>query len=69
MLYHQSLLWVPETIWMELNSRYYNDLLAGHFGIKKTHAFLARKYHLPILWHNIEAYVKSYDVCLALKAV
>ena len=60
---------MPETIWTKLISCYYNDTLADHFGIKKTCELLAQKYFWPSLLHNIEAYVKGCDICLALKAV
>ena len=69
MLQPQGLPFVPEIIWMELISRHHDDLLVGHFGIEKTREFLARKYYWPILRHDVEAYVKSYDVCLASKTV
>ena len=68
-LHYQGLPFVPETIWTELISRYYDDLLAGHFGIEKTHKLWAQKYFWPFLRHDVEAYVKGCDVCLALKAV
>ena len=54
---------------MKLISRYHDDPLAGPFGIKKTRELLTRKYHWPTLRHNVEAYIKSCDVCLASKAV
>ena len=54
---------------MELISHHHDNSLAGHYGIKKTCKLLTQKYYWPILRHNVEAYVKSYDVCLALKAV
>ena len=34
-LHYQSLFYVPEIICTKLISRYYNDLLAGHFSIEK----------------------------------
>ena len=68
-LYHQGLLFVPKTLWTKLISRHYNDPLAGHFGIKKTCELFAQKYFWPSLRHNVEAYVKGCDVCLAAKAV
>ena len=43
-LYYQGLLFVPKAIWIELISRHHNNLLAGYFGIKKTHELLAQKY-------------------------
>ena len=54
---------------MELISRYYDDPLVTHFGIKKTCEFLARKYYWPTFRHNVEAYVKSCDVCPTSKTV
>ena len=68
-LYHQGLSFVLEAIQTELISRYHNDLLAGHFDIKKTCELLARKYFWPSLRHNVEACVKGCDVCLASKVL
>ena len=68
-LHYQGFLYVPEIIRTELISRHHEDLLAGHFGIKKTHELIARKYYWPTLCHNVKDYVKGCDVCLALKAV
>ena len=68
-LHHQSLLFVPKVIQIELISHNYNDSQAGYFGIKTTRKLLAQKYFWPFLQYNIETYVKSYNVCLALKVV
>ena len=67
--HHQGLSFVPEAIQIELISRYQDDPLSGYFGIKTTCELLARKYYWPIFKHNVEAYVKGCDMCLALKAV
>ncbi len=69
MLYHQRLSYVPEVIRTELISKYYDDPLAGHFGIGKTRELIARKYYWSFLRTDVEAYVKACDVCLASKAV
>ena len=69
MLHHQGLLFVPEAIRIELISRHHDNPLAGHFGIEKTRELLARKYYWPTLRHDVEAYVKGCNVCLASKAV
>ena len=50
-------------------SRYHDDPLAGHFEIEKTYKLLAWKYYWPTFCHDVEAYVKSCNVCLASKAV
>ena len=68
-LHHQGLPFMPKAIRMELISRHYNDFLESHFGIVKTQEFLARKYYWPTLWHNVKAYIKDCDICLASKAV
>ena len=68
-LHHQGLPFVPKAIRMELISWHHDDPLAGHFGIKKTCELLTRKYYWPTLRHNVKAYVKGCDVCLASKAV
>ena len=54
---------------MELISRHHNNPLVGHFGIEKTSKLLAWKYYWLTLCHDVEAYVKDYDICLAYKAV
>ena len=41
----------------------------GHFDINKTCKLMAQKYYWLTLPYNVEAYVKSCDVCLALKMV
>ena len=52
-LHHQSLPYISEIIRTELISRYHNDLLAGHFGIKKTQELVIRKYYWETLRHNV----------------
>ena len=69
MLHYQSLLFMPKAIQTKLISRHHDDLLAGHFGIKKTQKLLAQKYFWPTLRHDIKAYMKGCDICLASKAV
>ena len=68
-LHHQGLPFVPKAIWTELISRHYDDPLAGHFGIEKTRELLAQKYFWPSLRHDVKAYFKGCDICLASKAV
>ena len=68
-LHHQRLFFVPETIRTELISCHHNNPLAAYFGIKKIYELLPWKYFWPSLRHDVEAYVKGCDMCLALKAV
>ena len=67
--HHWGLFFVPEAIWIKLISHHYNDLLASHFGTKKTCKLLAQKYFWPFLRHNVETYVKGCNMCLASKTV
>ena len=68
-LYYQGLFFASKAIRMKLISRHYDDPRADHFGIEKTHKLLAKKYYWPTFCHNVKAYVKGYDVCLASKAI
>ena len=54
---------------MELISHHHNNLVIGNFGIKKTCKLLAQKNYWPTLRHNVKAYVKDCDICLASQAV
>ena len=60
---------MPEIIQTELISRHHDNFLAGHFSFDKTRELVGRKYYWPSLQRDLEAYVKGYNVCLALKAV
>ena len=68
-LHYQGLLFIPKAIQTKLMSRHRDNCLAGHFSIKKLCKLLAWKYYWSTLRHNVEAYVKGCNVCLALKAV
>ena len=68
-LHHQALLYVPNIIRIELISKYYDDPLAGHFGIKKTQELVVRKYYWETLHRDIKVYIRGYDICLASKVV
>ena len=50
-------------------SHHHDNPLAGHFGIEKTCKLLPGKYYWPTLRHDVKAYVKGCDVCLASKTV
>ena len=67
--HYQGLPFVPKAIQTKLISHQHNDPLADHFGIKKTCKLLAQKYFWPTLRHDVKAYVKDCNVCLASKAV
>ena len=67
--HYECLLFIPKAIQTELISRHYNNLLNGFFGIEKTCDLLAQKYYWSTLRHNVKAYIKGCDICLALKTV
>lgn len=69
MLYQKYLSYVPERIGTRLISRHHDDLPAGHYGIDKIKELIAQKYYWLAFRHNVEAYVESFDVCSASKAV
>ena len=50
-------------------SRHNDDLLVGHFGIKKIRELVIRKYFWSTLHQNVKAYLKGYNICLASKVV
>ena len=60
---------MPKAIWIELIRCYHNNLLVGHFGIKKTCNLLAQKYYWPTFCHNVKAYIKGYNISLVSNAV
>ena len=68
-LHHQGLPYILEIIRTKLVSKHHNDPLVGHFGIKKIRELVTRKYYWPTLCHDVDNYVKRYNVWLALKAV
>ena len=68
-LHYQGLLFFLEIIQTELISRQHNKPLAEYFGINKTRELIGRKYYWPSLRKDVQAYVKSCNVCLTLKAV
>ena len=69
MLHYQGFPYVLKVIYLKLISRYYDNLLVSHFGIKKICELIARKYYLPTLQQDIEAYIKGCNVYLASKTV
>ena len=45
----------------------HNHSIAGHPGIKQMHDLIMSEYYWPMLWKNIEIYVKGCDVCQKVK--
>ncbi len=68
-LSYQSLLYVLKVICLELISRHHNDCRISYFDIEKTQELIARKYYLPKLHRDIEAYDKGCNIYLVSKVV
>lgn len=68
-LYHYGLLYISENTYSEIISCYYNDPLTSYFRIKNVKILVDKKYFWSIFHQNVKAYVKGYDVYLALKTV
>ena len=69
MLQYGGLSYILEIIWLELISQHHDNFLIGYFRIDKTQELIARKYYWPTLRWDVEAYIKSCDICLNSKAV
>lgn len=50
-------------------SKYHDNLLANHFGIKKTQELATPKNYWPILQANMKAYVKGCNIYVTSKVV
>ena len=68
-LHYQDLPYIPEIIRTKLISKNHDDLLAGYFGIEKTHELIAQKYYWPTLRRDVKDYIRGCNIYLALKAV
>lgn len=68
-LHFQVWPYIPKISYKELISRYYDDLLAGHFWIKKTQELVAQKYYYSIFYYDVKTFVNGYDICLTSKPV
>ena len=51
----------------ELLKRYYNNPLAGYFGVDKTFELISRKYFWKSIKADIKEYMDSYDICQRVK--
>lgn len=68
-LYHQNLSYMLKIICSKVISCYHNNLFVSYILIKKTEKLVAKKYFELIVYQDIKAFIKSYDICLLLKAV
>lgn len=53
----------------ELISQHHNKLLANFFGINTIREYISQKYYCFSFCNDIKAYIKSFNICLAVKKV
>src|SRR5436190_438213 len=63
LLLHNSFIYVPETLRLEVLRMHHDDRLAGHFGIAKTLELLSRNYWFPKMLRYVKQYVTTCDLC------
>ena len=70
LLQYSNALFVPDDIVTraELLWHYHDDFMTGHFGVKKTHDLLERKFFWQSMWKNIQKYVGFCNICQRIKA-
>lgn len=68
-LMRDACVYVPDepSVRQELLKVYHDDPLAGHFGGKRTLELLQRSYYWPSMDEDVQAYVKTCDVCQRTK--
>lgn len=50
-------------------SKYYDEPIAGYFGIDKTKVFIIQKYYWSIFQVDLKIYIKRCNICLASKMI
>lgn len=68
-LYYQGLYHILEIIWSKFITCYHNNLLAGHYKIKKTNKFIAKKYFASTFGWDVKVYVKDCNIYLTSEVV
>jgi hypothetical protein len=61
--YLYSLIYILWVMYKEIIRIYYNLLMSGYQGIKKTHKQISRNYYMPNLWKEVINYIKNYNSC------
>lgn len=60
---------VPYEDRKEILSKCHDDVLAGHFGVAKTHHKIANLYYWPTLFQDVKEYVEDCEICKSYKPV
>ena len=63
LLLHDSFIYVPETLRLDVLHMHHDDPLAGHFGIARTLELLSRNYWFPQMSSYVKQYVSTCDLC------
>lgn len=69
MVQYWGLLYILKNIRTKLISCQHNDLLIEYFEIDKTQELTAKKYYYSTFRHNMETYLRGYNICLISKAL
>jgi transposase InsO family protein len=71
LLYHWKALYVPGAgrARTEVLRRHHDDLIAGHFGLRRSLDLVARKYHWPGMSCDVKAYCKACSTCQQVRSV
>jgi hypothetical protein len=67
LLLYNNLVYVPESLRLEIIRSHHDDPLAGHPGIERTHELVSRNYYFPGMRKFIKSYVTSCDLCARAK--
>lgn len=60
---------ILKLIYIKLLNKYCNNLLAKHFGIKKSQKLIFQKYYLSTLQAKIKSYINGSNMYLTLKII
>ena len=67
MILYNNLIYIPETVRVEILNRYHDKPAAGHLGIKRTEELITRNFWWPKLHEDVQSYVKSCELCARSK--
>ena len=67
LLLYNNLIYIPETLRLDIVKAHHDTPLAGHPGIYRTQELLSRNYYFPKLSKYVKNYVLSCDLCSRAK--
>ncbi len=63
LIFYNNLIYIPESMRLEILQMYHNKPTAGHLGIKRTEEIITRNYWWPRLHFDVVDYVKTCEIC------